>query len=134
MSRIHILHENPAWLDPFAQAFSRRGLPWSEWLIDGGAIDLGREPPAGVFYSRISASAHTRDHRHAPDYTAALLAWLERHGRRVVNGLGALDLEISKVRQYAALERGACACHGPSRWSARTGSSRLRDRLSAAVP
>jgi hypothetical protein len=105
MSRIHILHENPAWLDPFARAFSRRGLPWSEWLIDGGVIDLGGEPPEGVFYSRISASAHTRDHRHAPDYTAALLAWLERHGRRVVNGLGALDLEISKVRQYAALER-----------------------------
>jgi hypothetical protein len=32
------------------------------------------------------------------------LAWLERHGRRVVNGGRALDLEISKARQYAALE------------------------------
>ncbi len=104
MSRIHVLHENPAWLDPFADAFSRRGLPWSEWPIQGGVVDLGRAPPKGVFYSRISASSHTRDHRFAPDYTAALLAWLERHGRRVVNGLAALDLEISKVRQYAALE------------------------------
>ena len=104
MSRIYVLHENPAWIDPFAEAFSRRGLPWSEWPIDQGVVDLGRAPPEGVFYSRISASSHTRDHRFAPDYTAALLAWLERHGRRVVNGLGALDLEISKVRQYAALE------------------------------
>ncbi len=32
-------------------------------------------------------------------------AWLTRWGRRVVNGPGALDLEISKVRQYAVLER-----------------------------
>ena len=104
MSRIYVLHENPAWIDPFAEAFARRGLPWSEWPIDRGVVDLGRAPPEGVFYSRISASSHTRDHRFAPDCTAALLAWLERHGRRVVNGLGALDLEISKVRQYAALE------------------------------
>jgi hypothetical protein len=33
-----------------------------------------------------------------------VLAWLERHKRRVVNGSRALDLEISKARQYAALE------------------------------
>jgi biotin carboxylase len=33
-----------------------------------------------------------------------VLAWLTRWRRRVVNGPGALDLEISKARQYAALE------------------------------
>ncbi len=33
-----------------------------------------------------------------------MLAWLARHGRRLVNGPRALDLEISKARQYAALE------------------------------
>jgi hypothetical protein len=37
------------------------------------------------------------------------VAWLTRHERRVVNGPGALDLEISKVRQYAALERAGVA-------------------------
>jgi hypothetical protein len=52
----------------------------------------------------MSASSHTRDHRFAAELTAAVLAWLERHGRRVVNGSRALDLEISKARQYAALE------------------------------
>jgi hypothetical protein len=52
----------------------------------------------------MSASSHTRDHRYAAELTAAVLAWLERHGRRVVNGGRALDLEISKARQYAALE------------------------------
>jgi len=52
----------------------------------------------------MSASSHTRDHRYAAELTAAVLAWLVRHGRRVVNGPRALDLEISKARQYAALE------------------------------
>jgi hypothetical protein len=33
-----------------------------------------------------------------------VLAWLAGHGRRIVNGPRALDLEISKSRQYAALE------------------------------
>src|SRR3546814_203480 len=51
----------------------------------------------------MSASSHTRDHRYAPEYTAAVLAWLESHGRRVVNNGRALQLEVSKVAQYAAL-------------------------------
>ena len=53
----------------------------------------------------MSASSHTRDHRYSAELTAAVLAWLTRWGRRVVNGPAALDLEISKVRQYAALEQ-----------------------------
>jgi hypothetical protein len=61
-------------------------------------------PPRGVFYSRMSASSHTRGHRYAPEYTGCVLAWLERHGRRVVNGSRALRLEVSKVAQYVALE------------------------------
>jgi hypothetical protein len=36
--------------------------------------------------------------------TASVLAWLDGHGRRIVNGPRALDMEISKARQYAALE------------------------------
>lgn len=69
-----------------------------------GAFDLSQAPPEGVFYSRMSASSHTRDHRYAAELTAGVLAWLARHGRRIVNGPRALDLEISKARQYAALE------------------------------
>jgi hypothetical protein len=82
----------------------RQGLPWCDWFLDRGVFDLSRSPPEGVFYNRMSASSHTRDHRYAAELTAAVLAWLERHGRRVVNGSRALDLEISKARQYAALE------------------------------
>ncbi|MDA8050849.1 MAG: alpha-L-glutamate ligase [Rhodospirillales bacterium] len=102
---IHILHENPAWLPPFAEALERRGLPWSEWFLERATFDLALPPPLGVFYNRMSASSHTRGHRFSAELTAATLAWLTRWGRRVINGPGALDLEISKVRQYAALER-----------------------------
>ena len=105
MNRIHVLHENPAWLPPLAQAFDQRRLPWTEWFLHEASFDLAGAPPEGVFYNRMSASSHTRDHRFSAELTACVLAWLTRWGRRVVNGPGALDLEISKVRQYAALER-----------------------------
>ncbi len=103
MSRIYVLHENPAWLPPLAAAFDQRRLPWTEWFLHHGTFDLAAPPPEGVFYNRMSASSHTREHRYSAELTAAVLAWLTSHGRRVVNGAGALDLEISKVRQYAAL-------------------------------
>jgi hypothetical protein len=105
MARIHILHENPAWLPPLAPALDQRHLPWADWFLDEGTFDLAAPPPAGVFYNRMSASSHTRDHRYAAELTASVLAWLTRWGRRVMNGPRALDLEISKVRQYAALEQ-----------------------------
>src|SRR3546814_4396933 len=57
----------------------------------------------------MSASSHTRGHRFSPELTAATLSWLTQYGRRVVNGPGALDLEISKVRQYGALARAGVA-------------------------
>src|SRR5260370_617485 len=104
MTHIHVIHENAAWLEPLAAALDRQSLPWRDWFLDSGVFDLSRPPPEGVFYNRMSASSHTRDHRYAAELTAAVLAWLERHRRRVVNGSRALDLEISKARQYAALE------------------------------
>jgi hypothetical protein len=104
MTHIHVIHENAAWLEPLAAALDRQRLPWRDWFLDRGVFDLSRPPPEGVFYNRMSASSHTRDHRYAAELTAAVLAWLERHRRRVVNGSRALDLEISKARQYAALE------------------------------
>jgi hypothetical protein len=101
---IHVIHENAAWLEPLARALDAEALPWRDWFLDRGAFDLSRPPPEGVFYNRMSASSHTRDHRYAAELTAAVLAWLAGHGRRIVNGPRALDLEISKTRQYAALE------------------------------
>jgi hypothetical protein len=101
---IHVIHENPAWLEPLARALDSAALPWRDWFLDRGVFDLSQPPPEGVFYNRMSASSHTRDHRYSAELTASVLAWLAGHGRRVVNGPRALDLEISKTRQYAALE------------------------------
>lgn len=104
MGHIYVIHENAAWLEPLARALDDRGLPWRDWHLDRGAFDLSQPPPAGIFYNRMSASSHTRDHRYAAELTASVLAWLERYRSRVVNGSRALDLEISKARQYGALE------------------------------
>ena len=103
MAKIYVIHENDIWVEPLRAAFAERSLPYEEWFLDRGTLDLGSVPPEGVFYNRMSASSHTRDHRYAAEYTGAVLAWLETHGRRVINNGRALQLEISKVAQYAAL-------------------------------
>src|ERR1700754_3525131 len=100
---IFVLHENSTWVEPLRRAFAERNAPFTEWFLDRGSLDLGASPPQGIFYNRMSASSHTRGHRYAPEYTAAVLAWLTRHGRRIVNGERALQLELSKVAQYESL-------------------------------
>ena len=100
---IHIIHENDEWLPPFAAALDAEGLPWEAWHLDGGVIDLDEPPPEGVFWSRMSASSHTRGHLASKEHTRGVLSWLEGHGRTVVNGRRVLELEVSKVDQHAAL-------------------------------
>lgn len=100
---VYVIHENDEWVEPLRLAFEERGTPHVEWFIDGGMIDLSGMPPEGVFYNRMSASSHTRGHRFSVELTAPLLAWLQAHGRRVVNGRRALQLEVSKFEQYLAL-------------------------------
>ena len=103
MRKVHVIHENDAWVAPLRAQFARLGTPVAEWFLDRGALDLTQAPPDGVFYNSMSASSHTRGHRYAPEYTAAVLEWLARHGRTMVNGPRALALEISKIAQYQAL-------------------------------
>ena len=100
---LYIIHENNEWLAPFREAFRDAGLAVSEWHMARYLPDLSGEPPHGVFYVRMSASAHTRGHRGVPELTSGVLCWLERYGRRAINGSAALDLELSKLRQYQAL-------------------------------
>jgi hypothetical protein len=101
--KVHVLHENPDWYAPLGAAFDAAGVPHEQWLLTGGMLDLDERPPAGVFWSRMSASSHTRQHPHAKDQARAVLSWLESHGRRVVNGRRALELEVSKAAQLSAL-------------------------------
>lgn len=102
--KIYVLYENEDWLVPLAQAFEARGLPYEGMKIIEGGVDLNKEPPQGVFFNRLSASSHTRGHVHSVALGGAVLRWLARHGRRVVNGRNVLDLEVRKFDQYALLQ------------------------------
>lgn len=147
---IYILHENPEWIPPFRAAFERAGVEFGEIILTGGSIDLdsiNREsnmetrlessdknsvdsiessPLSGVFWSRLSASSHTRGNAHSKEYGRALLGALEsrniesrsteskniesshtnkaQNPVRVVNASHVLELEVSKVRQHLALK------------------------------
>lgn len=102
---IYILHENPEWIAPFKEAFERAEIPFEELILTKGSINLDIAPPQGVFWSRMSASSHTRDHTHSKEYARAVLSWLQTHNRRVINGLNVLEFEVSKVAQYLALNQ-----------------------------
>jgi len=101
--RVYVIHENPEWFPPLAAAFEAEGVPVQEILLTEGQIDLAAEPEPGVYWSRMSASSHTRGHEHSKEYTRALLGWLERAGRQVVGGSHVLELEVSKVAQHGLL-------------------------------
>ena len=103
MPKIYVIHENDAWVEPLRAAFAQLDLPYEEWFLSEGHLDFAAIPPEGIFYNRMSASSHTRGHRYAAEYTGGVLAWLESHDRRVINNGRALQLEISKMAQYAAL-------------------------------
>jgi glutathione synthase/RimK-type ligase-like ATP-grasp enzyme len=102
---VHVLYENPDWLPPLVAGLEAEQLPYQLQEVWQGTIDLGREPEPGIYLNRMSPSSHTRGHLESVDLMVELLAWLEHHGCRVVNGARAFALEISKVRQHLALER-----------------------------
>ncbi|TLD96369.1 alpha-L-glutamate ligase [Helicobacter jaachi] len=115
---IYILHENPEWIPPFRAAFERAGVEFGEIILTSGSIDLDSidsiesSPLSGVFWSRLSASSHTRGNAHSKEYGRALLSALEsrnieskaQNPVRVVNASHVLELEVSKVRQHLALK------------------------------
>lgn len=103
MRKIHVIHENSEWTRHLTNRLDELNLPYEEWFLDQGTVDLTEAPPEGIFYNRISASSHTRNHRYAPELTESVLSWLEFHDRKVLNGTRALRLEVSKVNQYMAL-------------------------------
>ncbi|KAB2328206.1 alpha-L-glutamate ligase [Cytobacillus depressus] len=105
MSKVYVLHENSEWTVHLTKKLAELGVPYEEWHLDEGTLDLSIEPPEGIFFSRMSASSHTRDHRFAAEFSGQVLAWLEGHGRRVINGTNALKLEVSKVLQYLELNK-----------------------------
>lgn len=104
MKKVYIIHENEDWTKHLTVRLDELAVPYEEWNLKTGMVDVQAVPPAGVFYNRMSASSHTRGHRYAPELTDQVLHWLESYGAEVVNGTGAITLEVSKLKQYLALQ------------------------------
>lgn len=102
---IHALYENPDWLPPLVGALEAEGFTVRAHEIWHGVIDAAQAPEAGIWLNRMSPSSHTRGHHESVGLMREVLAWLEDHGRRVINGSRAFELEISKLRQDAVLRR-----------------------------
>ena len=105
MKKIYIIHEHAQWTQPLKDALDILNTPYEDWFLDEGTIDLTSTPPEGIFYNRMSASSHTRNHRYSPEYTAGILDWLEAHDRTVINSSRALQFEVSKIKQHVYLEK-----------------------------
>jgi len=103
--KVYIIHENDDWTVHLTKRLDELNIPYESWHLDQGIVNLNEAPPEGVFYNRMSASSHTRNHRFAPELATAVIDWLEFYGRKVLNGSNALRLEISKVKQYTQLEK-----------------------------
>lgn len=102
---VHVLYENPSWLPPLIAGLEAEGFPHRLVEVVDGSLDPDAPPPDGIWLNRMSPSSHTRGHGNSVELTREILAWLETWGRRVVNGSGAFELEMSKLRQHLALRR-----------------------------
>ena len=102
---INVLYENPVWIPPLQEALESEGFRVRLVHVNEGIVDPSAPPPEGIWMNRISPSSHTRGHVHTVELARQLLYWLESHGRRVINGLRAFELEMSKLRQDLVLRR-----------------------------
>jgi len=100
--KAHIIHENDEWTLPLKAELKNLGVEFEDWHVEKANIDLGKNPPEGIFYNRMSASSHVRGHRYAPEFTATILNWLKIIKKNNHNG-NALALEVSKSLQYLRL-------------------------------
>ena len=103
MPRVHVLHESPEWYAPLHAALDGAGVPHQEIFLDQGTVDVTTPPPEGVYFNRLSGTAHTRGHVLAVEHARAVLRWLESHDRRVINSLAALEIAMSKTALCAAM-------------------------------
>lgn len=101
---IGILYEHPQWFTPLFAELDRRGVDY----VPIDASDSGFDPEASdhsyrLLINRMSPSAWTRGNGHAIAKTRRYLRHLEGTGTPVINGTGAFEYEISKIRQLHLL-------------------------------
>lgn len=101
-----IYYEHPDWFRPLFAELDRRGTPYVRLHASEHRYDPAeRESPHALLFNRMSPSAYLRGHAAAIFYTTQYLTHLERLGVRVINGLAAWQVEVSKARQLTLLEQ-----------------------------
>jgi RimK-like ATP-grasp domain len=102
---IAIYYEHPDWFRPLFAELDRRGVPYVRLNAANHQFDAtdGR-PSYSLLFNRMSPSAYLRGHGNAIFYTLHYLAYLKRHGVRVINGYDAYVTETSKALQLSLLE------------------------------
>ena len=88
MRPIGILYEHPEWFRPLFAELDRRGLPYER--VDATTLvfdPADPEPRHSLLVNRMSPSAWTRGHESAIFQTLHYLAYLDRIGAPVLNGL-----------------------------------------------
>ena len=48
MSKIYVIHENEAWVEPLRAAFQEQGLPFEEWFLDKGVLAFDGPVDEGI--------------------------------------------------------------------------------------
>jgi hypothetical protein len=101
-----VYYEHPDWFRPMFAELDRRGTPYVKVHAGSHRFDPGeKEASHGLVFNRMSPSAYLRGKASSIFYTTQYLAHLERLGVRVINGLQAWQIEISKARQLTLLEQ-----------------------------
>ena len=73
------------------------------WNVSTGALVPTLIPEDAVYFCRQSPSCGTRGHVGSIPYVRNLLWWLAHHGRTIVNGPRAFEMEMSKAAQMGLL-------------------------------
>lgn len=101
---IGILYEHPLWFDPLFKELDRRRVEYSRIDLSDPEVDLrGALEECHLVVNRMSPSAWTRGNGAAIARTRETLHRLESEGIPVINGAGAFEYEISKIRQLELL-------------------------------
>ena len=67
--KVYVIHENPEWYAPLGGRVRPGRAAARAVAARRAVLDLAAAPPPGVFWSRMSASSHTRGHPFAKDQT-----------------------------------------------------------------
>ena len=108
--RVCVLYENEEWNLPYLRALEEAGCHVDARGLHELELDLSAVPDADVYINRFSPSAFWRASGQSQSVALALLAWLEARQKRVVSGLSAMRLEISKVVQYFHCQAAGLPC------------------------